>query len=127
MSIIDSAKDVYELVKSDATPELQQKLMELREQALVLQEENLALRMRIQELEHKATRREEIFFEGDGYWRKKTNGHAEGHAENGKDGPFCQKCYDIQGKLVRLQSATHMVACRDWLCVVCKTGYGRFH
>jgi hypothetical protein len=28
---------------------------------------------------------------------------------------------------VRLQSATHMVACRDWLCVVCKTGYGRFH
>ena len=123
MSIIDNAKDLYELAKTGATPELQQKLMELREEALALQEENLNLRMHIQELEQKASRREEIVFEGEAYWRKQTNGNGEGH----RDGPFCQKCYDIQGKLVRLQNATHIVACRDWLCVVCKTGYGRFH
>ena len=123
MTIIDNAKDICELVKSGPTPELEQKLMELREQALALQEEILTLRMRIQEMEQKASRRDEIFFEGDGYWRKQVNGHSQG----GKDGPFCQKCYDIQGKLVRLQNSTHMVACRDWLCVVCKTGYGRFH
>ena len=123
MSLIDSTKDLYELVKSGATPELQQKLMELREEALALQEEIFSLRMRIQELEQKASRRDEIFFEGEAYWRKHTNGNGVG----GKDGPFCQKCYDVQGKLVRLQSATQMVACRDWLCVACKTGYGRFH
>jgi len=123
MSIIDNAKDLYELAKTGATPELQQKLMELREEALALQEENLNLRMHIQELEQKASSRDEIFFEGEAYWRKHVNGNGGG----GKDGPFCQKCFDTQGKLVRLQSATHMVACRDWLCVVCKTGYGQFH
>ena len=123
MSIIDNAKDIYELLKTGATPELQQKLMELREEALALWEENLSLRMRIRELEEHVSRRDEIFFEGDAYWRRHTNGNGGG----GKEGPFCQKCFDTAGKLVRLQNATHMVASRDWLCVVCKTGYGQFH
>jgi hypothetical protein len=123
MSIIEKAKDIYELVKGCATPELQVKLMEFREEALALQEENLRLRARIRELEEQAGRQGEIFFEGEAYWRK----HANGNGDSEKDGPFCQRCFDTQGKLVRLQSANHMVACREWLCVVCKTGYGQFH
>ncbi|MGD1020003.1 MAG: hypothetical protein ABSA12_11890 [Verrucomicrobiia bacterium] len=124
MSIVDKARDIYELVKKDATIELQEKLMEFREEALSLQEENLRLRQRLQELEEQASRRDEVLFEGEMYWRKRSDGNGNG---TGKEGPFCQKCYDTGGKLVRLQDARRLVACRDWLCVVCKTGYGPFH
>jgi len=123
MSIVDKAKDIYELVKKDATIELQERLMEFREEAVSLQEENLKLRERIQELEEQASGRDEILFDGDVYWRKRSDGNGDGN----KEGPFCQKCYDTQGKLVRLQDAKRLVASRDWLCVVCKTGYGQFH
>jgi hypothetical protein len=40
MSIIDTAKDIYSLAAKGLTIDLQQELMELREQALELQEEN---------------------------------------------------------------------------------------
>jgi hypothetical protein len=125
MSLIDKAKDIYELVKKDAATELQERLMEFREEALSLQEENLKLRTRIQELEEQASRRDEIVFEGEVYWRKRSDGN--GNGDGSTEGPFCQKCYDTQGKLVRLQDAKRLVASRDWLCVVCKTGYGQFH
>jgi hypothetical protein len=118
MSIVDKAKDIYELVKKDAAIDLQERLIEFREEALSMQEENLKLRQRIQELEEQASMRDEIVFEGEVYWRKSSNGNGDGH----KEGPFCQKCYDTQAKLVRLQDAKKLVACRDWLCVVCKTG-----
>lgn len=123
MSIVDKAKDIYELVKKDATIELQERLMEFREEAVSLQEENLKLRKRIQELEEQASGCDEILFDGEAYWRKRGDGNGDGN----KEGPFCQKCYDTQGKLVRLQDAKRLVASRDWLCVVCKTGYGQFH
>ncbi len=37
-----------------------------------------------------------------------------------KDGPFCQHCYDVEGKLIRLQSG----ATGSWNCHSCK-GYFR--
>ncbi len=41
MSLIDTAKDIYELAKRGATLELQEQLIKMREEALTLQEENL--------------------------------------------------------------------------------------
>jgi len=40
--------------------------------------------------------------------------------ENGKEGPFCQKCYDSNKKLIRLQ-----LPGREgyWECNECKSGY----
>jgi len=119
MSLVENAKDIYELVKKGATIELQEKLMQFREEAMDLQEENLKLRNRIQELEEEASKRDELLFDGEVYWRKKSNGS--------NDGPFCQKCYDTKGQLVRLQDAKRFVAHRDWLCFECTTGYGQFY
>jgi|HubBroStandDraft_6_1064221.scaffolds.fasta_scaffold146396_2 hypothetical protein len=116
MSIVDTAKDIYDLAKKGVTIDLQERLMGLREEAMSLQEENLKLRKRIQELEEQATLREELVFDGNLYWRKV--------GEN-KEGPFCQKCYDNDRKLVRLQDARRLAAARDWLCFVCKAGYGK--
>jgi len=48
------------------------------------------------------------FYEKPSYWIK-TN--------EGKDGPFCQKCFDADQKMIRLQGG-----CNDkWLCHACKS------
>lgn len=40
--------------------------------------------------------------------------------EGGKDGPYCQKCYDSEKKLIRLQSPSQN---GYWECHECKSGY----
>jgi len=49
---LPSVKDIVDLVKTGATIEAQEKIMELRRAALDLQEENLSLRQRISDLEN---------------------------------------------------------------------------
>jgi ribosomal protein L37E len=48
---LPSYKDIVELVKTGATIEAQERIMELRQAALDLQEENMRLRNRVSELE----------------------------------------------------------------------------
>ena len=48
---LPSYKDIIELIKAGATIEAQEKIMELRQSALEIQEENIKLRNRIIELE----------------------------------------------------------------------------
>jgi hypothetical protein len=98
------------LIKKGMTLEAQEKIMELREAALQCQEENLNLRKRIQELENQLTIRENLIFERPVYYLK---------SEGKKDGPFCQVCYDRDGKLIRLQD----YAPREWNCIACRSFY----
>jgi hypothetical protein len=117
MSIVDNAKDIYDLAKKGMTVELQEKVMQLREQALSLQEENLKLRRRIQELEEIVNKRNQIVFEQEMYWLKKDDG--------AKDGPFCAKCHDADGKMVRVNDGKETVSACDWICPVCFSKYGK--
>ena len=103
---LPSYKDIIELLKKGATVEAQEQIMALREGALMLQEENFDLREKVKTLETSLQVKGQINFDGASYW-----------LDDGtkSDGPFCQHCYDISGKLVRLQ---------DWgdtrLCFACK-------
>ena len=119
MSIIDTAKDVYDLAKTGATLELQERIIRLREEALNLQEENLALRQEMADLKQKITLDSNMEFDGKKYW--KTIG------EDKKDGPFCQKCFDTDSKTVRLQDhSSHGDRggyFEHWFCAACKIGY----
>ena len=54
--------------------------------------------------------KEALTWESPYYW-------SEG--ERGRDGPFCQHCYDGDGKLVRLQGYGR----GNWECKVCKNNY----
>ena len=119
MPIIDTAKDIYELVKKGATIDLQQRLMQLREEALALQEDNIQLRQKVQMLEEQLRQRNEPEFDGEIYWFPKDGGK--------KDGPFCQKCFDAEQKLIRLQSGKGEDWSFDWRCSVCGTNYGEYH
>lgn len=97
-------------MKKGATIEAQEKIMELREGALELQEENLDLKAKIKELEAALKRRDEVVYEKPSYWIV---------SDNGEDGPFCQRCYDVEQRLVRLQGGNNDC----WDCESCKSHY----
>jgi hypothetical protein len=49
--MLPNYKDIFELIKAGSTIEAQEKIMELRQAALEIQEQNLILRKRVRELE----------------------------------------------------------------------------
>ena len=119
MSVIDSAKDIYDLLKKGATLELQEKLMRLREDALALQEENITLKENLQKAESELSKRQQLSFENDVYWTK--------DAEGAKTGLFCPICHDASGKLIRLHSTIDRMAQTDWICLKRERTFGKFH
>lgn len=82
MSILDTAKGIYDLAKKGATVELQTELAKLREEAVSLQEDNIALRERINELERKLALEATVDFDGRVYW-------LIGPEKNDRQGPYC--------------------------------------
>ena len=117
MGIIDTAKNVYDLLGKGANLELQEAVMTLRAEALELQGENLKLRERVTELESEAAQVANMVFEGGVYW----SGEGEG-----RDGPFCQQCFDASGKVVRLQSESWDMnddALQWYNCKTCNANY----
>lgn len=112
---LPSYKEILELLKKGATLDAQEKIMQLREASLELQEENIALRERITALEREKEIRDKLIFDGKVYWlaKKDTNSKIQ------QEGPFCQKCFDSDGKLVRLQNYDKVT----WLCANCSHSF----
>ena len=118
MAILDTAKTVYDLAKAGATLELQEELMKIREEALALQEECLSLRQQISDFQKSEDERNAATFDGTVYWKQ--------DASDQKDGPFCQRCFDVDKILVRLQDGSYHDGDRQvklWDCKACKTSY----
>lgn len=109
MGIIDHAKDIVELIKKYNDAELYQKIIDLRDEIFKLREDNLNLKGKIKALKEEKKINEKIVFEKHYYWIK------DGEK---KDGPYCQKCFDDNKKLIRLQERKN----RHWYCLVCKNG-----
>ena len=99
-------KEIIDLTKKGSTLEAQEKIIELREAALNLQDENIGLREKIKELEKKQDLSKKVIWEKPHYWLK--------DGEN-QDGPFCQKYYDVERKLIRMQGGNNDV----WTCFQC--------
>ena len=97
MSIISNAKEIAELVKKLGNVDLYRRIVDLEGEIIELSGENHALKERIAELEKNLKLRAELKFESGVYWR------IDGQT---KEGPFCQRCYDADGKLLRLHPQT---------------------
>lgn len=110
MALLPNYKDIVDLLKKGSTLEAQEKIMELREGALALQEENLNLREKIKELEELLNQKKNLIWEAPLFWIK--NGDS-------KEGPFCQKCYDSDEKLIRLQNVEQ----GHWHCKACNNSF----
>ena len=104
-----SIKDIIELVKKGAEIEAQEKIMELRQAALDLQEENIALREKLRDLEEHLNVKSQMQFDGTVYWLER---------DETKEGPYCQLCYDKEGKLINLQADSER-----WRCLGCKKAF----
>ena len=110
-------KEIIDLIKKGFQIEAQEKIMELREAAIQRQEEKHELIQqlrdrdeKIRELEAQLTVRDGLVWEPPYYWL--------GDGDK-RDGPFCQRCKDADGKLVRL----HCWRKGAWVCKVCKAEF----
>ncbi|NOQ88316.1 MAG: hypothetical protein GQ550_05275, partial [Gammaproteobacteria bacterium] len=75
--MIPKYKDIVELIKKGSTLEAQEKIMELREAVMETQEENHALKNRINELEAELAYKATVTFKHPFYY------------EDGDDHPLC--------------------------------------
>ena len=89
-------KDIKDLIEKGATVKAQEQIMALREGALELQEENLQLKEEIKALEQKLETKGKIYFKDGLYWLRKDDD------SDNPDGPYCPRCYDVNGKLVHI-------------------------
>lgn len=89
---------------------VQDTLFFIREELLKAQDKNHGLKEKVKELEKKLEEKGKIQYEKPSYWV----------IENEcKDGPFCQKCYDANQMLIRLQGGNNDI----WSCHECKSTY----
>lgn len=73
-----------------------------------IQGELIAKNEEISELKQKLTTKDAVVWEKPYYFVAK--------GEDNRDGPFCQKCYDSEQKLIRLQGGKN----GTWRCYECK-------
>jgi hypothetical protein len=125
---IKAAADIAKLIKDSGSTleqaEINYKISELvgalAEAKLEIAEiQNILLEKDeyIAELKKQLQTNESVFYEGRYYW--------SGTSEK-KDGPFCQRCYDADGKLIRLQfgsTSIHGRTSRWYNCKVCEKSY----
>ena len=114
MSFIDNIKSLASTVRKLKDPELMKRFMNLQTSALGLQNDNDQLRDRIRDLEKENKSLEEkiaikgsLVVEYGAYFTK---------TSEGKDGPYCTRCWDVINKLVRLNVRSNGQA----VCPECK-------
>ncbi|MFB0516855.1 MAG: hypothetical protein ACETWG_09680 [Candidatus Neomarinimicrobiota bacterium] len=102
-------KDIVDLIQQGKAAEAQEQILALREAALELQEENVALKEKVRKLEEELHVKGRLVFEKGVYYLVE---------EDTKEGPYCQRCYDKDTILVRLQDDGD-----HWFCYGCSHGY----
>ena len=108
--MIPSCKEIVDLILKGSVIEAQEKIMEIRETAVRMQEENLKLRQHINVLEGEIAFRGKVAWEQPYYWVED---------KGNRTGPYCQTCYDKEAKLIRLQGGEN----GTWQCKSCKNSF----
>ena len=96
MGIIENIKEVVSLIQKTGNIEQVSQLLDVQKEALELLEQNGKLRKQVSELEDQIKIKGEVKIEGGVYYRYPEEGEREG--------PYCTRCYDVKGLLVRLVS-----------------------
>ena len=108
MGIVDTFKELATLAQKVQNRELYERLVAFQSDIFTLQEENRDLKETVREL------RAKLELQGKVVWKKPSYWLIEGKKKNG---PFCQKCYDSERKLIRLQDE----GSDSWRCLNCKS------
>jgi hypothetical protein len=110
---VPNYQDIIELLGQGLTTQARVKIMELKEVAITLQEENLALKEKLRQLEVGSGLRSNMRFDRGLYWKLASPGD-----ENSREGPYCQACFDRDKKLVHLHRNQNPQG--GWFCAVCQ-------
>lgn len=100
--------------------ELQEMILELREAALSLREENVAIKEQLEEQNEFLDTKKRLEWDGAKYWLSFEDEKGE------KEGPFCQRCWDDEQKLIRLQRFDDNHSSL-WFCLKCRQNYNVIH
>lgn len=132
LSSIKTASDIAKLIKDSGTSleqaEMKLKLADLisaladaKIEVATVQGTLTEKDVEIKELKQKLSVRDAVHYRAPFYWSL---------TAEGEDGPYCQKCYDVEGRLVRLQKSVNRE--NVWSCRACRSdfvegalGYGR--
>lgn len=93
MAIFDELKSIGKTLQEAGKIEQYQQILETQEKLLEMQKRISELESENSDLREKIKLSENLSYEGEVYYVKKNDK---------KEGPFCAKCYDVDGKLVRL-------------------------
>lgn len=91
MGVIETVKDVGVLVQKLDNMDLVKRLVEQQEQVYEVVAENRDLKETNHWLREKLSTREQLAFRKNAYWRS-------------EEGPFCSRCWDSDGQLIRLHT-----------------------
>lgn len=109
MGVLDSLKDVVTLVQKADNIDLTNKIIALQTDVLAVYEENRTLRDGLLAAKAALEQKARMQFEKDAYWM------GDGRTES--DGPYCPRCFDVDGKSVRM-----VLRFNDWFkCLQCET------
>ncbi len=116
-----SYKEIAAMIERGDRHEAKEHILKLREAWFELRDENQSLKQEIQNLQAKKDVASSLKFDGSLYWLYEDD--LAGDAVKSA-GPFCQRCWDVDSNLVRLQGRSHG---RDiWTCLGCeKVTYGQ--
>lgn len=95
-------KEINELFASGQMAKGKRLLMELQSRCIALRDEMSMLKIRMESLEEALFYSKNLFFEHGFYWLR-VNGI--------KQGPYCTRCYDLDGALIHLQKNPSLFYC----------------
>ena len=104
-------KQVHDLYEQGRTENARLILKELQEKYVETCDENALLKTQVQEYEDVLYLAKNLEYDGYSYWLK---------TGTIKQGPFCRKCFDTDGLLIRLHEHGD-----SWKCHTCDTEYVR--
>lgn len=109
--LIDFVKDAKELSDKASQQEIQKLMLQVQEEALQMQAENIALKQELFELKTQIKTDTNLKIDKGVYWEVDEK-------DQKIKGPYCQKCKDVENKLVVLQDYDD-----SWMCFNCKNTY----
>ncbi len=104
MSVLDEVKSLVSIAHKLKDGELIAHVMNLQTKVLEYQDQIHRLEKENEKIKQEISTRQSLTFRKSAYFQE---------TENGEDGPFCQRCYDVDKNLVRLQDYGHVFYCQQ--------------
>ena len=95
-------RDINHMYASGQAQKARHLLMEMQSRCIALRDEIHMLRLRLQTAEDALFISQNLVHDGNFYWLK---------WENGRQGPFCPSCYEVESALIRLDKYKRELVC----------------